>query len=93
VLSPDSGKEDPPPQDQQSSQERQNRELPFGNASPSLDLNSLRALMKARASALSSQAAISLSELGGRLNKITGYEHIEILKHQVVENGKYSNIY
>ncbi|KAF8517373.1 Mdm33 family-domain-containing protein [Hysterangium stoloniferum] len=83
-----SGEAVAPPQAQQPSQGGQTVDVPFIKAPHSLFLNTFRTLLKERTSALSSQAAVSLSELGGRLNKVTGYEHIEILKHQVAQNEK-----
>ncbi|KAF8584698.1 hypothetical protein K439DRAFT_1345405 [Ramaria rubella] len=51
----------------------------------SFQLDSIRDRVKERITSLSSAATLSLAELGDRLNRVTGYEHIEQLKHKVVE--------
>ncbi|KAG8727125.1 hypothetical protein FRC12_022790 [Ceratobasidium sp. 428] len=43
------------------------------------------ALLRSRAQ----NAAGQLSELGGKLNKVTGYDEIEVLKRRVVERGAF----
>lgn len=55
-------------------------------------LDMIRIRLKKHANLLSSTANLSLAEIGGRLNKVTGYEHIEKLKHKVVETGALSLI-
>ena len=64
------------------------------DASPSfaMTLDAFRTRLTERANELTSNARLSLSELGGRVNQITGYEHIERLKHKVVQTGKTSLI-
>jgi hypothetical protein len=50
-------------------------------------LDAFQRRLRTQASLLSSSATLNLAEIGGRLNKVTGYEHIERLKHKVVETG------
>lgn len=45
-------------------------------------------LVRARAQKASEDAAVQLNELGGKLNKVTGYDAIEELKRKVVERGE-----
>lgn len=53
-----------------------------------LELDSIRRRLREQVKSLSFAVTSQFSELGGKLNKISGYEHIESLKNQVVENGK-----
>lgn len=50
-------------------------------------LDMIRSRLRRHASLLSSAASLNFTEIGGRLNKVTGYEHIEELKHKVIETG------
>lgn len=50
-------------------------------------LENLCTLLRERAKSLSSAASVQFAQLGGKLNQISGYEHIESLKAQVVQNG------
>jgi len=59
----------------------------YSSYSTQLDLNGIRNSLKERASSLSSATTLGLAEIGGRLNKVTGYQHIEELKRKVVETG------
>ena len=43
--------------------------------------------LRKHASLLSSATNLNLADLGGQLNKVTGYERIEQLKRRVVETG------
>ncbi|KAG8937175.1 sensitivity to high expression protein she9 [Tulasnella sp. 418] len=42
-------------------------------------------LLRQRASSLTSTASVHLSEVGGKLNQVTGYDEVEALKRKVVE--------
>jgi hypothetical protein len=44
-------------------------------------------LVRSRAQKASAGAAVQFHELGGKLNKVTGYDEIEALKRRVVERG------
>lgn len=72
--------------------------LNLGTAS-SFDLHALRTrfrelsnqsaiLVRRRADAFTAKTASTFSQLGSHLNRVTGYEEIEALKRQVVEQGK-----
>lgn len=45
--------------------------------------------VRSRADEFTSTTKSTLSQLGLQLNKVTGYEEIEALKRQVVEQGVY----
>lgn len=47
------------------------------------------AALRARADSISAAAVTKFSQLGGKLNQVTGYEEIEALKRQVVDNGTF----
>lgn len=44
-------------------------------------------LLRSRAKNARAEAAVQFSLLGGKLNKITGYDEIEVLKRKVIEKG------
>lgn len=44
-------------------------------------------LLRSRAQKAGAEAAVQFNELGGKLNKVTGYDEIEALKRKVVERG------
>jgi len=46
------------------------------------------ALLRSRASDLSTNATAAFQDVGGKLNQVTGYNEIEALKKQVVDIGK-----
>ncbi|KIJ54849.1 hypothetical protein M422DRAFT_153193 [Sphaerobolus stellatus SS14] len=64
------------------------KENKYDISSFAVDLNAWRERFRERANEITSNARLSLSELGGRLNQITGYEHIERLKHKVTIAAK-----
>lgn len=77
----------------------QTQEQSSQNSSSSIDLEALQNRLKhwsvlansslrQRADHLSKKATTTFSDLGLHLNRVTGYEEIEALKRQVVEQGK-----
>jgi hypothetical protein len=50
-------------------------------------LDIIRSRLRKHASLLSSAATLDLAEMGGRINKVTGYENIEKLKQKVADTG------
>lgn len=50
-------------------------------------LDAIQSRLKQHANTLSSTATLNLAEVGEHLNKVTGYQHIEKLKHKIVETG------
>lgn len=68
------------------------------NSAPSIDLEALQSRLRdwsvlatsslrQRADHLSKKATTTFSDLGQHLNRVTGYEEIEMLKRRVVEQG------